>query len=594
MPSETFEITERPERFIAGADVTVGFRYVVGEGGLPRGSKLKLGLPSAGWGEPLVNHKRMWDLDPSKPNRWLHYMRLNTTFELTTDTDAFLEPYARFEQRPGDDRCIQRWWITFVVVEGDFAPGDEIDVTYGDPTWGEAGGRVQPVVEPRGDFSLFVQSPDGSIREVDGSPVWVEVEAGEVQRAFLRLPTVSASDDELTPRVYLTDACCNPPNGPQPDIEVGVEQSGDVRRPVAVSGAEDLLVEHQPSIISDSSEQVYWGDIHGKTSFSGDGLAPIDEYIGYARDHSGADFTCVTDHSGCNRESWFTTQEKAAEYTVDGEFVALKGFEFSWTHGHRNVYFAGHEIEDVWPNDRLVLEAGTDGLRPFFEYLRSRKNELISIPHHTMVWTDWDIYDPELERVCEIYSMWGCTERPIAAGNPLWDKSCIPGGGAQAGLARGYRYGFISASDTHSGFPGRQSPDLYGFCFSYKSGLAAIRAPELTAGSLLDGLKSRNCYATTGARIHLEFAVNGERMGSEITGDGPRQITARVVGTDQLLRVDVVRDNADWLTLTPGDDEMTLEATDEEPLGDGRFYYLRVTQADGEMAWASPVWVDPT
>ncbi|HUS80748.1 MAG TPA: hypothetical protein VM283_05725, partial [Armatimonadota bacterium] len=113
MPDECFEITQRPERFVAGEDVTVVFRYVVGPEGLPRDARLKLGLPSAGWGEPLVNHKRYWDLDPAKANRWLHYKRLNTTFECRTDTGAFLEPYARFEQRPDDDRCIQRWWITF-------------------------------------------------------------------------------------------------------------------------------------------------------------------------------------------------------------------------------------------------------------------------------------------------------------------------------------------------------------------------------------------------------------------------------------------------------------------------------------------------
>ncbi len=594
MARESFAMVSAPERFVAGDSVTIGFRYVVGEGGLPMGSKLKLGLPSAGWGEPLVNHKRMWDLDPSKANRWLHYMRLNTTFEVETDTTAFLEPYARFEQRPGDDRCIQRWWITFVVVEADFAPGDVVEVTYGDPTWGEAGGRVQPVVEPRGDFSFFAQTPGGEIREVDGSPVWVAVEAGPVQRAFLRMPTISGADAP-TPRVYVTDRCCNPPLGETPSIEVEVQQAGDVRRATAVSGAEGLRVEAQPSVVrSDSEDQVYWGDIHGKTSFSGDGLAPIDEYISYARDFGAEDFTAVSDHSGCNRQSWFDTQEKAAEYTVDGEFIALKGFEFSYAHGHRNVYFDNHRIEEIWPGERLDLAAGPDGLRPFFEYLRSRKDELISIPHHTMVWTDWDVFDHELERVCEIYSMWGCTERPISEGNTLWDKSCIPGGGAQAGLARGYRYGFIAASDSHSGFPGRQHPDLYGFCFSYKSGLAAIRAPELSAKSLVDSLKARNCYATTGARIYVEFAVDGERMGSEIIGDGPRQITGRVVGTDQVTRVDIVRDNADWLTLTPGDDDVTIDATDDAPLGNGSFYYLRVTQADGEMAWASPVWVDPT
>ncbi len=597
MPQESFEIVERPEAFIAGEPVTVTFRYRVGDDGLPEGSKLKLGLPSAGWGEPLVNHKRYWEIDPADGRRWLHYRRLNTTFAIDSDTEAYLEPYARHETRPGDTRCIQRWWITFEVIRGDFAPGDEVTIVYGDTTWGEAGATVQPVVEAEGDFSLFVQPPGAEppleeyYREVPGSPIWIEVVAGPPTRALLRMPTIARSDAKPEPRVYPMDRCCNPAAGEALQLRPRVEVCGDVRRPVAEQPG--MTLETQPSIAQeDPKEFVFWGDIHGKTAFSGDGLAPIDDYIRYARDTAGADFTCVTDHSGCNRPSWITTQEKAAQYTEDGKFVALKGFEFSYAHGHRNVYFDNHQIEDVWPSERLDLDLRPDGTRAFFEYLRTRRNELVSIPHHTLVWTDWDVYDQELEPVCEIYSMWGCSERPIGAGNPLWDKSCIPGGGAQAGLARGYRFGFNAASDTHSGFPGRQHPDYYGFCFSYKSGLTAIRATELTARAIVGALRSRNCYATTGARIYLEFSVNGHRMGSEAAMTDTRAISGRVVGTAPISRIDVVRNNEDWTTLRPDCDDYQFALEDEDVIASGSWYYLRVWQADGEMAWASPVWLD--
>ena len=587
MPNGFFEVTDRPEHFVAGERVTLRFRYVVGDESLPAGAKLKLGLPSVGWGEPLVNHKRYWDLEPSASNRWLHYKPVNTTFELKTAGRGFLEPYARQETRPGDDRCIQRWWITFEVVGEDFAPGDEIAITYGDTTWGEPPAEVQPVVEPRGDFSFFLQSPDGSAQEVAGSPVWVAVEPGPAARALLRLPIIGAPGVPPTPRIHITDRCGNPPSGPTAEPLVTLREANGVWR--ATGESADLEVVSNPSVqVAGATEQVFWGDIHGKTSFSGDGLRPIDEYIRYGRDSAGLDFTCVTDHSGCVPESWIETQEKARDYTVDGEFVALKGFEFSYAHGHRNVYFDNHEIEERWPRERMDL----DGDRPFFEYLRSRKDEFVSIPHHTLVWTDWDVYDQELEPMCEIYSMWGCSERTVGEGNPLWDKSCIPGGGAQAGLARGYRFGFIAASDTHSGYPGRQYPDRYGFCFSYKAGLAAVRAPELTAKALVDGLKARTCYATTGARIYVEFFVNGERMGSEIEATGARAIAGRVVGTAPIARVDVVQNNVDWQTLRPDADDVSIELVDEEELTGSAYYYLRVTQADGEMAWASPVWVD--
>ncbi len=591
MAHERFEMVQRPGEFIAGQYVTVAFRYTVGENGLNRGSRLKIGLPSVGWGEPLVNHRRYWELEPDDPRKWLHYKRINTTFDIDSDTGAYLEPYARQETRPGDIRCIQRWWITFAVIAADFAPGDTITMTYGDTTWGEAGARVQPVIEEKGDFSCFIHDPDGEVREVPGSPVWIEVVGGDPEKAFIRLPSViSDAEADVTPDVFVTDRCCNPPEGKANDFNVRVT-CDDVCR--AEANTNELEISSNPGvIIPGAKEQVYWGDIHGKTGFSGDGLAPIDDYISYARDTGGADFTCVTDHSGCNRESWITTQEKAREYTTDGEFVALKGFEYSYNHGHRNVYFDNHRIEDVWPDERLDLDPQEDGTRPFFEYLRTRKDELLSVPHHTLVWTDWDVYDQELEPICEIYSMWGSSERTVGEGNPLWDKSCIPGGGAQAALGRGYRMGFIAASDTHSGFPGRQHPDLYGFCFTYKAGLAAIRARELTAKALIDALKARNCYGTTGARIYVEFFVDGHRMGSEIALNGTREITGRVVGTDQVPRIDIVRNNEDYRTLRPESDDVAIDVTDSDPVAPGTFYYLRIWQADGEMAWTSPVWLD--
>ncbi|MFO7947742.1 MAG: DUF3604 domain-containing protein, partial [Armatimonadota bacterium] len=120
----------------------------------------------------------------------------------------------------------------------------------------------------------------------------------------------------------------------------------------------------------------------------------------------------------------------------------------------------------------------------------------------------------------------------------------------------------------------------------------AIRAEELTAKALVDALKARNCYGTTGARIYVEFFVDGQRMGSEIAASGDRAITGRVVGTDQVTRVDIVRNNEDYKTLRPESDDVTIDVTDSDPVVPGTFYYLRIWQADGEMAWTSPVWLD--
>ena len=47
------------------------------------------------------------------------------------------------------------------------------------------------------------------------------------------------------------------------------------------------------------------------------------------------------------------------------------------------------------------------------------------------------------------------------------------------------------------------------------------------------------------------------------------------------------------LSHQPGTNEVTLDWQDEEPFEDGTNpYWLWVTQADGELAWTSPVYVD--
>ena len=80
---------------------------------------------------------------------------------------------------------------------------------------------------------------------------------------------------------------------------------------------------------------LYWGDVHGHTSIS-DGKGSLDDYFTHARDVAKLDFVVVTDHDFGNaapwkmpKETWTLTQDKADQYTVNGKFVAIAGYE--WT-----------------------------------------------------------------------------------------------------------------------------------------------------------------------------------------------------------------------------------------------------------------------
>jgi hypothetical protein len=141
--------------------------------------------------------------------------------------------------------------------------------------------------------------------------------------------------------------------------------------------------------------------------------------------------------------------------------------------------------------------------------------------------------------------------------------------------------------------PGRSYPGDRQAHTPFKGGLCAIWSADLTRQSLFDALKQRRCYGTTGARIVVRFAVDGQPMGSIIR---PERATVRaaveVHGTDELRSVEIVTAGHAVRDLPLGRGDDRLSATIDLPAAEGGHYYLRVTQADGERAWSSPVFLD--
>ena len=45
-------------------------------------------------------------------------------------------------------------------------------------------------------------------------------------------------------------------------------------------------------------------------------------------------------------------------------------------------------------------------------------------------------------------------------------------------------------------------------------------------------------------------------------------------------------------TFQPGKAEFQQTWTDPKPTGGVHYYYVRVQQADNELAWGSPMWID--
>lgn len=362
--------------------------------------------------------------------------------------------------------------------------------------------------------------------------------------------------------------------------------------------------------------QLYWGDLHGHSGAYACGEGTIDAYYQFARDIAGLDFCALTDHDQLPGLSydlagvWPRIAQAARYYNRPHEFVTFLGYE--WTsmssqsnglgYGHKNVYY----LEDDGPLFTCThpQSAHPDGL---FKCLRGL-NALV-IPHHpaaaTGFSTDWGYHNEEYERLVEIYSCWGSSECPAEDGNPYPIRHC---GGESKGhhvlnaLDRGYILGFIGGGDTHDGSPGRSyahiprsEKERKRWEGIYGAGLQGIWARELTRESLWQAMRVRRTYATTGARIVLEFSVGSAPMGSVLKKwpGGAASFRARVIGTADIEMVELIRNGVVIETRRGRGRSVEFEWARNAQPGMEQYFYLRVKQVDGHMAWSSPIWLGP-
>jgi hypothetical protein len=105
-------------------------------------------------------------------------------------------------------------------------------------------------------------------------------------------------------------------------------------------------------------------------------------------------------------------------------------------------------------------------------------------------------------------------------------------------------------------------------------------------------------FATTGDKMFIDFKVNGAFMG-EVTkyGEIPEiSIFAQSQGAKPLEKVELLRNSRIIKSWEPalGESTFSMEYNDDDYKSENRvlYYYVRITQNDGHLAWSSPVYFD--
>src|SRR5262249_40607657 len=126
--------------------------------------------------------------------------------------------------------------------------------------------------------------------------------------------------------------------------------------------------------------------------------------------------------------------------------------------------------------------------------------------------------------------------------------------------------------------------------FSTHISFCVALAERHDRAAILDAFKKRHCYGATD-NIVLDVRSGTHIMGDEFKANQAPVLQITVIGTSKLTKVEVLKDSTVVHTFEPGKNDFEGKWTDPKPSAGTHYYYVRVQQADGELAWGSPMWI---
>lgn len=518
--------------------------------------------------------------------------------------------------------CGSKGFILHVKVrQGVLKAGDTITVILGDTSAGSPGIRVQnreqqaQVIKVFGDMDDAVKIPwqhNDFTLGLAGSPIF-DIIAG----APALFHAIAPSDARIgEPFDLIVRACdksgnlCHQkiegrlrlPDGAAVPFVIQASASGHTTLEgiqLTQTGVHRLEMEVDGKVVALSNpircwknwpeRRVFWGDLHMHSNLS-DGLQDPEYIYNFARHVSGLEIAALGDHDTIlgKNNSWQRVIDLAKKYHEPGRFVTLLGYEYTERTygGDRNVYY----LDDEGP----FLNSADDTPHPdqLYQRLREHGRPAMVIPHCvTGEGNFWEHSDPEFCPLAEIYSTHGCSDaypndRPL---HPLSSQHNIyrPGSSYTDSFKHGLKMGVVGGTDDHGAQPG------WGYSWhDYRGGIMGVQMKELTRESLWESLYQRRTTATTGERILLDMTVDGLAIGEEGSASDHPTVTITAHGTNKIDMIELLRNEQVIHCFHGRGWDETRVYRDETCPDSGAWYRCRLTQADGERAWTSPIWIE--
>ncbi|MBQ1675213.1 MAG: CehA/McbA family metallohydrolase, partial [Oscillospiraceae bacterium] len=353
--------------------------------------------------------------------------------------------------------------------------------------------------------------------------------------------------------------------------------------------------------------QLYFGQLHSHTTYS-DGSGTLDtalEYIASLPESANVQFVAFTDHSNyfdttsaanpadalndkslmtdASRALWEEYKNKAAAFNASHEnLLAIAGFEMTWSGGpgHINTFDSDGLVSRN--NAALNNKSGDAGMKLYYETV-NKGNSINQFNHPGNTFgnfTDFSYWDEATDAHMFLVEV-GNGEGQIGAGGyyPSYEQYIMA-------LDKGWHVAPTNNQDNHKGRWGNAN-----------DARDVILTNEFSEQGIYDAIRALRVYATEDKNLQISYTVNDEPMGTIFTDENtPEKLNVMVSlfdpdTADSVSKVEVVVNGGvtayTWDNATDlAAGQLTAELDPEYS-----YYFIRVTQKDGDLAVTAPVWV---
>lgn len=352
-------------------------------------------------------------------------------------------------------------------------------------------------------------------------------------------------------------------------------------------------------LINAQTLNYYFGNLHAHSSYS-DGnkdsatsllTTPLQDF-NYAKNSQHIDFYGISEHNhlnaGLTSPSHYHQGIRDAKAATTSNFLALYGMEYGVISNGGHVLIYGYDSLLIgWDNGDFDSYNAEYNYATLWKKLNKKPSSFAMFAHPAN--TDYDsIY----------FKPYNASFDSAIVGSPFRSGPAFSTNTTYSdpstsdyivryttALKKGYHLGIGLDHDTHNSVFGRQT-----------AGRLVVMAPALTQNDLFDALKSMHFYGSDDWNAKVNFTVNGQMMGSVISHSGTATIAVNITDPDGentstiAVYCGIPGSGSNPFVLTSATNTNTLTYTHALTNNATYYYYLKITQADGNLIYTSPIW----